>query len=57
MFSYEECNSTSNAKTILEMLIRHGETTASDGLAVPDNQCEMFLPCEPEFIPGQEALL
>ena len=43
MFAYEECNSESNAATILGMLIRRVDTLASDGLPVNDNECAMFL--------------
>ena len=43
-FAYEECNSESNAKTILDMLITPKTITASDGFPLPINECAMFLP-------------
>jgi len=46
-YCYEECNSKSNAKAILDMLI----TPGTDG----DNECRMFA-AKPGFVRGQMAL-
>jgi hypothetical protein len=43
LFAYEECNSDSNAKTILDLLIECKEITADDGLPLPVNECQMFV--------------
>jgi hypothetical protein len=49
MFAYEECNSTSNAKTMLDMLIRPTENFG--------NECQMFVPRDAgAAIPGQLTL-
>lgn len=42
MFAYDECDSKSNAKTILDMLITPREETASDGFGILTNECKMF---------------
>jgi hypothetical protein len=49
MFAYEECNSASNAKTILDMLIQPTENFG--------NECQMFIPRDAgAAIPGQLTL-
>lgn len=44
IYAHEECNSKSNAKNILEMLIDHKIVTANDGFGASRNECKMFLP-------------
>lgn len=43
IFAYEECDSNSNAKAILDMLIVRKVVTASDGFDLPVNECAMFV--------------
>ena len=58
-FAYEECNATSNAKTMLDMLIPMKTIEdAGDGhpMTVAD-QCRMFVPRdEGAIIPGQLSI-
>jgi hypothetical protein len=43
LFAYEECNSDSNAKTILDLLIERKQITADDGFPLAVNECKMFV--------------
>lgn len=47
LYAYEECNSESNAKSMLDILIVPREITASDGLPILTNECQMFVEAEP----------
>lgn len=42
LFAYDECNSNSNAKTILDMLIDDEKVTAPDGHEFTSQRCRMF---------------
>ena len=44
VYAREECNSESNAKAILDMLIPPKTIIASDGFSLMINECSMFLP-------------
>ena len=57
-FAYEECNSNSNAKKILDALIPMVDHTASDGISYHiAGECSMFFPKPGQEIPGQMELL
>lgn len=43
LFAYEECNSESNAKVMLDMLIKPVMVETPDGIGLPSNECTMFV--------------
>jgi hypothetical protein len=56
-YAYEECNSKSNAKMILDMLIPLVDHTFKDGITHKINgECSMFRPVIGHEIPGQLEL-
>jgi hypothetical protein len=56
LFAYEECNSTSNAKTMLDMLIPRVPHTFSDGITHEINgECAMFVLDQPSLFDAEGA--
>lgn len=58
MYAYEECNSDSNAKAMLDMLIPRAPHTFDDGITHDINgECAMFHPVDAgAAIPGQQRM-
>jgi hypothetical protein len=57
LYAYEECNSESNAKYILDALIPMVDHTAKDGLSYHmAGECSMFFPKPGQEIEGQMEL-
>jgi hypothetical protein len=57
LYSYEECNSTSNAKMMLDTLIPMIDYTAKDGVNYHmPGECSMFVARPGLEVPGQLSL-